>query len=135
MAHNRKLALSGVALTKARIPPKQNGAAAIRVRDELEQEIIQSGYLENAPFSWIGLIIRYGLVDETKPHYDKIDPKDGELPLAIEIDVHRLLGVSEDEMAAVYRKATLVALVHAGDKYGLNVTRMKELLQSEGKAG
>jgi hypothetical protein len=128
MAHNRKLVLSGIALTKARIPPRPNAAAANRIRDELEQEVIQSGYLEAAPFKWVGLSIRYGLVDEVAPHYDKIDPADGELPLAIEIDVHRLLGVSEDEMAAVYRKATLMALVHAGEKYGLNVVRMKELL-------
>lgn len=128
MAHNRKLALSGIALTKARIPPKPNTAAANRSRDELEQEMIQSGYLEGAPFKWVGLSIRYGLVDEAEPHYQKIDPKDGELPLAIEIDVHRLLGVSQDEMAAVYRKATLIALIHAGERYGLPVARLRSLL-------
>ena len=128
MAHNRKLVLGGVALTMARIPAKPMAAAGNYVRDELEQEIIHSGYLENAPFKWVGLIIRKGLVDEVEPHYQKIDPLDGELPLAIEIDVHQLLGVSEDEMAAVYRKATLIALVHAGEKYKLNNNRMKELL-------
>lgn len=130
MGHNRKLVLSGIALTKARIPPKPNAAAANRVRDELEQEIIQSGYLENAPFRWVGLSIRYGLVDELEPRYDKIDTADDELPLAIEIDVHRLLGVSEDEMAAVYRKATLTALVHAGERYGLPVERLRDLLEA-----
>lgn len=128
MAHNRKLVLSGVALTKARIPAKANGAAATHVRDELEKEIIQSGYLDNAPFQWVGLIIRYGLVDETEPHYQKISAKHGDLPLAIEIDVHRLLDVTEDEMAAVYRKATLIALSHAGAKYGLNTVRVDQLL-------
>ena len=128
MAHNRKLVLSGIALTKARISAKLNGAAANRARDDLEQEIIQSEYLSNAPFTWIGLSIRYGLVDENAPHYDKIDPKDGELPLAIEIDTHRLLDATEDEMVTVYRKATLIALVHAGEKYGLTVDRMKDLL-------
>lgn len=128
MAHNRKLVLSGIALTKARIPPKPNAAAANRVRDELEQEILQFEYLENAPFNWVGLSIRYGLVDEAEPHYDKIDPVDGELPLAIEIDTHRLLNATEDEMASVYRKAILVALVHAGNKYGLKIDRMRDLL-------
>ena len=116
MAHNRKLVLSGVALTKARVPAKPMAAAANRVRDELEQEVIRSGFLDGAPFQWVGLIIRKGLVDETEPHFQKVNAKHGDLPLAIEIDVRRLLGVSEDEMAAVYRKATLVALVHAGDK-------------------
>lgn len=129
MAHNRKLVLSGIALTKARIPAKKIGAAADRVRNELEQEIIESHFLENAPFRWVGLSIREGLIDEAKPRYDKIDPKDGELPLAIEIDTHRLLDATEDEMASVYREATLIALVHAGEKYGLKVDRMKELLE------
>lgn len=130
MAHNRKLVLSGVALTKARLPPKPNAAAANRVRDELEQEIIESGYLEGAPFRWVGLIIRYGLVDEAEPHYEKINAAHGDLPLAIEIDVHRLLGVSEDDMAAVYRNATLTALVHAGERYQLPVERLKSLLEA-----
>ena len=128
MAHNRKLVLGGVALTKARVHAKPMAAAANRVRDELEQEVMQSGYLDGAPFTWVGLIIREGLMDEEAPHYQKIDPKDGELPLAIEIDVHRLLGVSEDEMAAVYRKATLIALIHAGERYGLPITRLHSLL-------
>ena len=128
MAHSRKLVLSGVALTKARVPAKAMAAAANRVRDELEQEVIQSGFLSGAPFQWVGLVIREGLVDEAEPHYEKINAKHGDLPLAIEIDVHRLLGVSEVEMAAVYRKATLVALVHAGQRYQLPVNRLKTLL-------
>jgi len=128
MGHNRKLAIGGVALTMARIPHKLNVAATHRVRDELEQEIIESDYLNGAPFKWVGLMIRYGLVDETEPHYQKINAKYGDLPLAIEVDSHRLLNVSENEMAAVYRKATLTALVHAGERYGLKVDRLRELL-------
>ena len=131
MAHNRKLVLSGVALTKARLPPKSNAAAASRVRDDLEREIIRSGYLTSAPFKWVGLSIRYGLVDETEPLYNQIDQKDGELPLSIEVDTRRLLGVTEDEMVTVYRQATLIALVHAGEKYGLEVGGMKDLLAKD----
>ena len=112
-------------------PAKAAASAANRVRDELEQEIIQSNYLESAPFKWIGLIVREGLVDEEKPHYGRIDPKDGELPLGIEINVHRLLGVAENEMARVYRKATVTALVHTGEKYTLPVNRLKKLLECD----
>ena len=130
MGHNRKLVLSGVALTKAKIPARQNAAAANRVRDELEQEIVKSGFLEKAPFKWVGLIIRYGLKDEVEPHYDKIDHQHGDLPVAIEIDTHRLLEVSEEEMAAVYRKTTLTALVHVGEKYQLPVDRLRTLLEA-----
>ncbi len=128
MAHNRKLVIGSVALTKARVKIRLAGPAMDNVRDELEQEIIQSGYLENAPFRWVGLIIREGLVDEGEPHYQRISAKHGDLPIAIEIDTHRLLDATENEMAAVYRKATLIALTHAGEKYGLNTARVEQLL-------
>lgn len=131
MAHNRKLVLGCVALTMARVKPaKAVATAGNRVRDELENEIITSGYMDGAPFKWIGLIIREGLKDESVPHYGKIDPKDGELPLAIEINVHRLLGSSEDEIERVFRETTLKALVHAGEKYHRPVEKVKALLQS-----
>ena len=130
LTHNRKLVLSGVALTKAKIPARQNAAAANRVRDELEREIIESGFLEHAPFKWVGLVIRYGLVDETEPHYDKIDPGHGDLPIAIEIDSRRLLKASEEEMTVIYRKATLTALVHVGERYLLPVHRLRALLDA-----
>src|SRR5258708_4500739 len=126
MAHNRKLVLGGVALVKARIPARQNADAANAVRDELERELISSGYLEGAPFRWVGLIVRYGLKDEAQPHYDTICEEDGELPLAIEIDTNRLLRRSTEEMADVYRDATLTALIHAGRRYGLNIDRLEE---------
>lgn len=128
MTHNRKLVIGGIALTMAKLPAKMNAAATNRVRDELEHEIVQSGYLDGAPFKWVGLLIRKGLVDEFEPHYEKINMKHGDLPLAIEIDTHRVLDVTEDEMVAVYRRAALIALVHAGEKYGLKVGRMKDLL-------
>lgn len=129
MSHNRKLVLSGVALTKAKIPSRENATAANRVRDELEKEIVESGFLENAPFRWVGLIVRYGLKDEIEPHYYKINLQHGDLPLAIEIDTYRLLGVSEYEMEKVYRRAALIALIHAGEKYQLPTDRLRILLQ------
>jgi hypothetical protein len=138
MAHDRKLALSTVALTKARLPAKLCGAAGTRVRDDLEREVIESGYLAKAPFRWVGLIIREGLVDEPVPHYQGVSKKHGDLALAIEVDTHRLLGATEEQIAAVYRLATLRALVHAGEKYGLEVGRMRdllrEMLEPEGRA-
>lgn len=129
MAHNRKLVLGGVALTQAKLPARKAAIAMGKARDDLEQEIIHSDYLSGAPFKWVGLIIREGLVDESVPHYQSIDSKDGELPVAIEVDTHRLLGGSEEEMATVYRKATLNALIHVGEKYNLPVERLRVLLE------
>src|SRR5690349_2081583 len=123
--HNRRLVIGGVALTKARVRPAKAAAAAMaRVRDELEQELIESNYLKDAPFTWVSLIIREGLIDKPEPHYGKIDRKDGELPLAVGINVHRQLNAHENEIVQVYRRATLTALIHAGEKHGLPVVRL-----------
>ena len=79
MGHNRKLAISGIALTMAR-----NNRFALDVinelRDELERIVIDTGYLDDAPFQWVGLILRFGLVNEEKPHYQRIDNKYGDWP-------------------------------------------------------
>jgi hypothetical protein len=128
MAHNRKLVLAGVALTQAKLPAKQTVLAMGQARDEIEQEIIASGYFETASFKWVGLIIREGLKDELQPHYKKIDAKDGELPVAIEIDTHRLLEATAEQLVAIYSKAALIALADVGKKYGLNTARVDHLL-------
>ncbi|MEA3066071.1 MAG: hypothetical protein QOJ27_2532 [Sphingomonadales bacterium] len=128
MAHNRKLVLGGVALTRAKLPARPTALALGKARDDLEQEMIESAYLNGAPFKWIGLIVRQGLVDQIVPHYQKIDQEDGELPLAIEVDTNRLVGASMDQATNIYRRATLLALVHVAEKYDLNAERIRILL-------
>jgi hypothetical protein len=114
--HGRRLVLSGVSLTIARLN-KNNPKAAQIVRDEIEQLIIENKYLEGAPFSWVGITIRYGLKYEEKPHYFRIDKKDGELPLAIEIDTHDIINVPLENLIKIFKRAILVCLVDAGKKY------------------
>lgn len=119
MAHNRKLVIGGVALTKVRLPARTHAAAMNKVRDDLEREIIDRAYLENAPFSWIGLIIRECLIDETEPRVGRIDKKDGELPVTIEIDTNRLVGASAEHIEAAYRSAAVLTLNHLARQFDL----------------
>ena len=90
MAHNRKLVLSGISLTMAR-PNRYDLDVMGEVMDELEEAMIASGYLDNAPFTWVGLLLRHGLKYEEIPHYQRINKKYGDLPLAIELDTHDLI--------------------------------------------
>jgi hypothetical protein len=76
MAHNRKFVLGGAGLTMARAN-RYEIAVMTDVRDELEQIIISTGFLENAPLKWVGLILRHGLKNEGEPHYQRIDKKHG----------------------------------------------------------
>jgi hypothetical protein len=123
--HNRKLVLSGIALTMARPNPHEI-AAAPEVRDELEQIIISSGFLTDAPFKWIGISIRFGLKNDDKPIYQGINKKYGDLSLAIEVDTHGFLEADLDELKYCFAVATLKALIHAGRKYKLPVEALVE---------
>lgn len=125
--HGRKLGLTGTALTKAR-NPKGDVQALSAVRDELEAVLIESGYCENAPFSWVTISIRFGLKEEEKPHYQAINKKYGDLPLAIEIPTEEMQGASLDELKQLFRRAALRALIHAGEKHSRPVDELKEML-------
>ena len=127
--HGRRLALCAVALTMQRESPHDT-QAALSVRDELEKVMIDSGYLTGAPFSWVGLSVRYGLVDEKEPHYQGIDKKDGELALAIEIDIQGKRYASLEEMTNIFKRATLIALIHAGKKYDRPVKALEDMLEN-----
>lgn len=114
--HNRKLGLSGVALTKAR-NNRFDSRALTEVRDEIERVMIGSGYLEGAPFSWVTIAVHYGLKDDTEPQFQKINKKYGDLPLSIEVDTNHLIGASLEELKDIFKAAVLKALICAGRKY------------------
>lgn len=132
--HGRKLGLVGVALTKARNNRKDVEALS-QVRDEIEGLLIDSHYLVNAPFSWVTLSIRFGLKDDSTPSYGKINKRYGDLPLAIEVDAHSMGAASLEELKRRFKIATLIALIHAGQKYARPVTSLEDALsQSNGGA-
>lgn len=124
--HNGKLGLMGVSLTMARVPKATLDAFKV-VEEEIEPILEDIGYLEDAPFSWVTLAIRYGLKNEEKPHYMAVNKKYGDLPLAIEVDVHEMLGASLDELQRIFRSAALRALIHAGERFGRPTAVLKDL--------
>jgi len=123
--HNRKLVLGGVALTKARAN-RHEFQAVDEVRDELEQVLIASGFLATAPFKYVGLIIRYGLKNDDKPSYQRINKEYGDLPIAIEVDTHEFMEADYDEVKRLIGTATIKALIHAGEKYKLPTEALVE---------
>jgi Immunity protein 39 len=125
--HGRKLGLIGTALTKAR-NPKGDVQALSAVRDELEAVLIASGYCEGAPFSWVTISIRFGLKEEIEPHYQAINKKYGDLPLAIEISTESMRGASSGELRRIFRDAALRALIHAGARHGRPVDALKAMV-------
>lgn len=126
MAHNRKLVLGGVSLTTATLDVPIERVAS-DVRDEIESLIIMSGYLESAPFSWISLILKFGLKDDDKPSYRRINSKYGDLPISIEMDAGKIQCAEYCQLYYLVKCAVLKSLIHVGVKHHLPI----HLLQKE----
>jgi hypothetical protein len=124
MAHNRKLVLGAVSLVKARVLGDR--LAMTQIRDELERVLIEAEWFPAAPFNWVGLVVRYGLKMEEEPHFKPVDKKDGELPLAIEVDTNRILAVQkEPERLRAFFKAVVVrCLLSVARRYKLPAERL-----------
>lgn len=123
MAHNRKLVIGGVSLVKARL--RHDIQAMAEVRDELEPVLAKSDFFAGAPFTWVGLVIRFGLENNAVPSYRPVNKTHGDLPVAIEIDVQPLIRVEEVVMKRAVRKAALTALLHVADKFKLDSSSLK----------
>jgi hypothetical protein len=105
-------------------------AAMEIVRDEIESLMLTSGYLDYAPFWWVTIAIRYGLKYDAKAHYQRINKKYGDLPLAIEIDTRDLLEAPLARVREIFRRAVLISLIDAGRKYGRPVERLQKELHA-----
>lgn len=128
--HSRKLGLIGVALTKQRNNRHDIKALTI-VRDVMEKVIIDSGYLDGAPFFWVTIAIRYGLKDDDKPSYQPISRKYGDLPLSIEVDTNGIIGASLDGLVLIFKRAVLNALIHAGETFGRPIDQLQKARATE----
>ena len=130
MVQDRKIVLGGASLTMARAN-RHDLPVMGEIMDELESIMIDIGYLDKAPFKWVGLILRYGLTNEDAPHYQRINKKHGDLPVAIELDVHDLVDASREVLKKIFLVATLKVLVHVGQKYELPYEKFAEMLHTE----
>jgi hypothetical protein len=128
--HKHRLVLGGAALTKSR-NNRHNLPAMGIVSEELEKVLVDSGYLHEAPFSWVSVIIRYGLTNEITPHYQSINKKFGDLPLSIEIDSNQLVGASLEHVVHIFKVAVLNALIHAGKKHNRPHAELEALRNAE----
>ena len=132
--HDKKLGICAADLVKIRFRVNEMSILE-EVRNELEQILLDTSFFDEAPFEWITLSLRFGLMDEVLPHYEKISKRYGDLPLAIELDSHKLQNVSCEKLKNKFIVATLKSLIHAGDKYGLPTEVLKNHLDAAREMG
>jgi len=127
MAHNRKYVPGGVALVIGRL----KNSLKVMEQDAIEKLLIDSNFLDHAPFKWVSFTYRYGLKNELIPEYSKINKKYGnELHIAIELKMEILEWADKNNLKLLYNIfmiGALEALIHVGQKYNLPT----DLLKSE----
>jgi hypothetical protein len=116
-------------MTTARIP-RFSIEVGSAVRDDLEAVMLDCGYLDNAPFEWVTISLRYGLKNADEPHYEPINKEYGDLPLAIELDTNELRSCDRGELAKAFEIAALKALIHAGRKFNLEYAALELRLRA-----
>jgi len=87
------------------------------VRNKYEAELIDSNSFEHKPFSWIGLIIRFGHKNDDAPNFEPISKKHGDLPLTIEIDSKKLPHATQQEFEAIFSETVELVLSKVKEKY------------------
>lgn len=114
--HGRKLVIGAVALVKFR-DGRGWGRILDHLRDAYERALIDNAYFADAPFSWISLIVRYGLEARETPSLMRISKRHGELDLSIEVDVRDLLDQPDEVVERVFSGAIANAINAVGVKY------------------
>ena len=86
--------------------------------DEIESLVIQSGYLESAPFSWVTVQFSFGLKYSKRPTYGRISKKYSDLPLTVEVGTNKIVDADVGTIKEIFTTALLRALIFAGERSG-----------------
>jgi len=126
-----ELLIGGVGLVKGSL--RNIGRVMFDLCNELEPEFERTGFLDDAPFQVVHLMVRFG-TKWGEPDLGRIIKRHSELEVGIEVPMSAVgKAVRRNDMEvldSVVRKATLRVLVAVAQKYELNGTVWEEQLAS-----
>lgn len=123
--HNRKFVPGSVDLIQGRV---RNGIN-LMPQDEIEQILIESGILKDAPFLWVGMLYLYGTKLDLKAKFKSISKKYGDLDISVELDMKILQWADQNNLKLlkdIFMIAALEGLIQICKKYKLPDARFKE---------
>lgn len=129
MSNPRVFLLSTMCLAPGKI--RRATRAAREVGATIDGLLAHAGMLAGAPFTSFSLVLVFGRHDADAPTYQPVG-EEGELPLALELDTTPLERASGRELHDRFLFASLTALRHAGQKYGLDVSCLERLMEEPG---
>jgi hypothetical protein len=133
MTEQRILLIGGVSLIKGRV--KQAGPVMKEICDEVEPILKEIGFVDDAPFKTVSLIIRFGEKVDLTPDYGPIDKRHKELPVAVEMELASLRVASSDVVKKALLKATVDVLIDVAKKYDLSSKSLETIKSSAGSMG
>lgn len=125
MSTQRCLLIGAVSLIKGRV--KEAGMAMVEVADKIEPLLNETGYMNNAPFKTVHLIVRFGEKTDLEPKFSAINKRELELPAAVELELAPLRMATRDVVARVIMDATVGVLLRVAEKYNLPKDGLSEL--------
>jgi hypothetical protein len=126
------LLVGAVALIKGTV--REAGPAIVEVCDLLEGKLKEIGFVDNAPFKTVHLIVRLGEKTELKPKYQAINKRHMELPVTAEVELAPLRVAKRDEVVRTFMKATVAVLLDVAQKFGLPSDGLSDLSPAENQA-
>lgn len=101
------------------------------INDEIEQIIVENGFLDGAPFSWVTIAILFEEEAGRKTEFGRINRKYGDLPLTVQLDVDEFSGLERDAITRALRFVVIQALIDAGEKYDRPTLALRKYLAQE----
>ena len=117
---------------------RTSGQAILAARDEIEGELDRHGYLSEAPFQTVSLILRYGDRDDLNPDFGSIDKRNSELPVTVQLDLARLQKLSPEQLILELRTVMIDVLCDVAANFDLPfdfLDAMRTSRSSSGAAG
>lgn len=123
MSNQRILLIGGVSLIKGCV--RNAGLAMQEICADLEPLLNEIGFIDDAPFKTVSLIIRFGEKTDLTPDYQPINKRHSELPVAVEMELAGLRVASKDTVKRVFLKITIDVLLDIAEKYDLPFEQLK----------
>ncbi|MAP23937.1 MAG: hypothetical protein CMM87_00165 [Rickettsiales bacterium] len=118
---DRRIGFIGVALVFENM--QKDGKAWQEIKPTLDHLLRSNDVWAQAPFLYAQLAYRYGIKNDLKVEFQRINKKYGALPIALELDMHILEWADQHNYALlrdIFMVAALEALVQVCKKYKLD---------------
>jgi hypothetical protein len=117
---DRRLGFGGVALVFGRM--RNAGKAWVKIEESLDPLIRNNNLFKESPFLYVQLIFRYGIKNELKLEFKRINKKYGDLGISLELDMEILMWADKNNLELlhdIFMVSVLEALIQVAKKYKL----------------